>query len=127
MSNGKNQQERRKHKRFKACSGVFAVNSNFGLIANISLGGLAFDYVEREPWTKSSVDKGALFGEDDMWIDEMPIEYISKSKTEKNTPSKSAVIKKRRVIFAELSPYKRELVKKFIHINAKEAQKAGKC
>ena len=39
--------ERRKHKRFNAFSGVFAVNSHFGLIVDISMGGLSFRYVDR--------------------------------------------------------------------------------
>jgi hypothetical protein len=119
MSVEKNQHERRKYKRYKACSGVFAVNSQFGLIVDISIGGLAFNYVEKEPWPHNSADKGALYGEDEMWIDNMPIRSISKGTTEKGVSSRSPVIKKRRVVFAELPPAKRVLIEKFISINAR--------
>lgn len=115
------QYERRKHKRFKACSGVFAVNSHFGLIVDISIGGLSFNYVEKNQWPSNSADKGSLFGEDEMWINDMPIRFISKGKTAQNTSVKSPVIKKRRVVFAELSATKRVLIEKFIRLNARDA------
>ena len=124
----KKQQERRKYKRFKTCSGVFAVNSEYGLIDNICIGGLAFSYVEREPWSKNNqVEKGSLFGEDDMWIEDMPIKYISRCKTDKNMTGCAALIKKRRVAFDDLSPYKRELIEQFIRMNAKDADNQRKC
>ena len=120
MSVDEIQHDRRKYKRSKTCSGVFAVNSHFGLIVDISTGGLSFNYVERRPWPNSAVvEKGSLFGEDEMWIDNLSIEFISKGKTVRNASGKLPTIKKRRVAFAELSPSKKELIEKFIDINAK--------
>lgn len=124
MNDEKIQHDRRKHKRSKTCSGVFAVNSHFGLIVDISTGGLSFNYVERRPWPNSSVvEMGSLFGEDEMWIDNLSIEFISKGKTVRNSSGKLPTIKKRRVTFAELSPAKKEQVETFININTKDVKR----
>ena len=109
--------ERRKLKRFKICSGFFAINSHFGLIDDISLKGLTFRYIERKPWSYESYYTGSLFGENDMWIDNIPIQHVSKSLSEIKRPRGSNIIKKRRIVFGELSKRQAELIRKFISIN----------
>ena len=113
--------ERRKHYRYKVCSGVFAVNSHFGLIDDINMAGLTFRYVERKPWNKETLYSGSLFGEDEMWIDNIPIKYVSKSLPEKNETSRSNIIKKRRIVFGDLSTEQQKLIEKFISINSRGA------
>ena len=119
MSVEKIKYEQRKHKRFKVCSGVFAVNSHFGLIDDINVAGLTFRYVERKPWNKEHLYSGSLFGEDEMWIDNIPIKHVSKSLPEHDKTSRSNIIKKRRIIFGNLSAEQVKLVEKFISINAR--------
>ena len=119
MSEEKVHFDRRKHQRYKVCSGVFAVNSHFGLVDDINMNGLTFRYVERKPWPKEPQYSGSLFGEDEMWIDNIPIKYVSKGTAARTPSGRSPVIKKRRVVFAELSPDKKQQIEKFITINSR--------
>ena len=123
MSTEKVHFERRKHQRVKVCSGVFAVNSHFGLIDDINVAGLTFRYVERKPWNNEPHYSGSLFGEDEMLIDNIPIKHVSKRLPEKNETSRSNVIKKRRIIFGDLSAEQVKLINKFISINARDTDK----
>ncbi len=116
--------ERRKHKRFDAYSGVFAVNSHFGLIVNISLGGLAFRYVDKGEWGDAEIDSGALFGEDDLWINDIPIKNISECVANDGVACKSTTVKRRSVQFGELTPDQQKLLESFIWVNTKGAVEA---
>lgn len=116
--------DRRQHRRFKAINGIFAANSHFGLIEDISMGGLSFRYVELRPWPLNSVKTGALFGEDDLWIDDLPIKFISECIAEDSTTYKSTIIKKRSIQFGDLSPHQKKLLETFIWVNTSGAVEA---
>lgn len=116
--------ERRKHKRFEANSGVFAINSHFGLIVNISMGGLSFRYVDRGEWEGRQIEKGSLFGEDDLWIDEIPIQFVSECQVDDGVACKSTIVKKRSVAFGDLTPHQAKLLESFIWVNTLGAVEA---
>jgi len=70
--------ERRKHKRYRAKSGTCALNSRVGEIIDISLGGLAFRYVDRGEWDDMPPsDLGILFGNGDLCLEDIPLKVIS--------------------------------------------------
>ena len=76
--------ERRKHKRYKVTKGACKVDSNTesktaksGEVIDISMGGLAFSYIEDGEWTDESFDRGMLLGEKDLCIEDIPLKVIS--------------------------------------------------
>jgi len=76
--------ERRKHKRYKVTKGACKVGSNAesksaksGEVIDISMGGLAFSYIEDGEWTDESFDRGMLLGEKDLCIEDIPLKVIS--------------------------------------------------
>jgi len=113
--------ERRKHKRYDAFSGVFAINSHFGLVMNISLGGLAFRYVDKGIWKEMSKTAGTLFGDDDLWIDNIPIRYITECTASEGSVCNTAIIKRRGVQFGDLNTVQRKLLETFIWIHTSGA------
>lgn len=119
MNNVTALEDRRKHKRHDAFSGVFAVNSYLGLIVDISMGGLSFRYVDRGAWSANSVNSGVLFGEADMLIDNIPIKSISKSYSEKDGNIVCEDVKCRRAEFGNLTPEQKKILERFICINAR--------
>jgi hypothetical protein len=73
----KNMPERRQHQRFKVKSGTFESESRSGEIVDISMGGLAFSYIDSGNWTDESFDCGMLMGEKDLCLEEIPLKIIS--------------------------------------------------
>lgn len=71
------QQERRKHQRFKAKSGTFESESKSGDIVDISMGGLSFSYVDDGEWTNETFDCGMLMGDKELCLDQVPLKIIS--------------------------------------------------
>ena len=76
--------ERRKHKRYKVKQGSCAVKAKTesapakaGEIIDISMGGLAFSYMEDGEWSDESFDRGMLLGEKDLCIEDIPLKVIS--------------------------------------------------
>ncbi|MEN8142964.1 MAG: PilZ domain-containing protein [Thermodesulfobacteriota bacterium] len=76
--------ERRKHKRYKVKKGSCQVDSKTesksqkaGEIIDISMGGLAFSYLEDGEWTDESFDQGMLLGEKDLCVEDLPLKVIS--------------------------------------------------
>lgn len=73
----KNLAERRLHPRHPAKSGTITANNLTGEIIDISMGGLAFSYLERAEWDGESFDHGILLGENDLCIEDLPLKVIS--------------------------------------------------
>lgn len=120
MENRKLLVERRKHERFQILSGLFAINSHFGQIIDISMGGLSFRYVDRGEWTDESVAEGTLFGDDDLWLNKIPIQMVSECSAETGLSlSGSNMIKRRGVQFGQLTPIQAFQLENFILNNTK--------
>lgn len=116
--------ERRKHRRFDAYTGVFSVNSHFGLIVNISLGGLAFRYVDKGEWSDNDVKSGTLFGEDDLWINDIPVKCVSECVANDGVACHATTVKRRSLEFGELTADQQKLLESFIWVNTKGAVEA---
>ncbi len=111
--------ERRKHERYKAKSGTCTVESKAGEIIDISMGGLAFSYVDRGDWTDESLDTGMLFGEDDLCVEDLPLKIISDCAIN----SGLSIIRRCGVKFGELTPKQLSQLEYFIWANTPAKKK----
>lgn len=73
----KDSTDRRKHKRFKVKSGICKVNEKPADIIDISMGGMAFSYLDDGEWTDETFDRGMLLGENDLHLEDVPFKVIS--------------------------------------------------
>lgn len=73
----KTEPERRQHQRFEVREGLFKAKSISGKIVDISMGGLAFSYIDDGTWTDESFDCGMLWGEKDLHLEDIPFKIIS--------------------------------------------------
>lgn len=117
--------ERRKYKRYDAFSGVFAINSHFGLVLNISVNGLAFRYVDKGSWKDSKIPSGTLFGDDDLWIDNLPVRHVTECTAAEGPACNTNVVKRRGVQFGNLTPKQRKLLEAFIWMNTSGAAESS--
>ena len=69
--------EQRRHQRYPVKAATISTGEKSGEIIDISIGGLAFSYLEREDWTDGSFDHGMLLGEEDLRIDDIQLKVIS--------------------------------------------------
>ncbi|NTV13227.1 MAG: PilZ domain-containing protein [Desulfobulbaceae bacterium] len=70
-------EEKRRHQRFPIKSATISTGNKSGEIIDISMGGLAFSYLEREDWTDDTFDRGMLLGEQDLRIEDIQLKVIS--------------------------------------------------
>lgn len=110
--------ERRRHRRHRATAGVFAVNSKFGQIIDISRGGLSFRYVERRGWPKELFEMGVLYGDDDFSLDNLAIKTISDCVIANGLSSYSTIIRRCGVQFGDLNPKQMRDLEYFIWANS---------
>ncbi len=103
MQEKNSEAERRRHRRFEALSGAFAVNSKFGQLVDISKGGLSFRYIERRGWPKEMFEQGVIFGDDDFSMDNIPIKTINDYVVANGLSSYSTTIRRCGIEFGELS------------------------
>ncbi|MBU0485929.1 MAG: PilZ domain-containing protein [Proteobacteria bacterium] len=108
--------ERREHKRYSANAATCALKSKTGQIIDISMGGLAFSYIDRGDWSNESLELGMLFGEGDLCIDELPLKIISDCAIGNGI----SMIRRCGVKFGELTPKQIAQLEYFIWANTAE-------
>lgn len=73
--------ERRKHKRFKAAQGAYAVlgpkTSKLGQIKDISMGGLAFKYLTDEARSNGTGELDIIIRQNSLCVKNIPIQTVS--------------------------------------------------
>jgi len=109
--------ERREHKRFKVLSGVFALNTKFGQVDDISLGGISFRYIDRQPCSTAPEERGFLFGDDDLCLDNIPITTVSDEIVSGGVATESTTVRRRSVRFGPLTITQRNMLEHFIWVN----------
>lgn len=114
------EQERREYRRFKVMSGVFALNARFGQVIDISLGGISFRYVNRKPWSAMTTEYGALFGEDDLCLDNIPMQTVSDEVTAGGVATEATTVRRRSLKFGNLTLEQKNLLEHFIWVNTIE-------
>lgn len=110
----KNPAERRIHPRHPAKTGTIVANNRSGEIIDISMGGLAFSYLERDDWDHESFDHGMLLGENDLCIEDLPLKVISDCAIN----SGISIIRRCGVQFGKLTPKQLAQLEYFIWANS---------
>jgi hypothetical protein len=117
ITKGKEVVERRKHKRFHAEDGTFAVlgprSGKIGQVMDISMGGLAFSYVAGEDQPNRSYKLGILLAEHSFNLTKIPFETIWDKEAEQ-LPSSSLRMSRCGLQFGELTRNQKSQLEYFI-------------
>ena len=115
--------ERRLHKRFQVKSGSVAFNGKSAEIIDISMGGLAFSYLESDQWSFENFDRGVLLGEKELCLEDIPLKVISDCAIN----SGLSIIRRCGVKFEKLTPKQLAQLEYFIWANssARDDDKSG--
>lgn len=105
--------ERRIHPRHPVKSGTITTSNLTGEIIDISMGGLAFSYLERGDWDGVSFDRGMLLGERDLCVADLPLKVISDCAIN----SGLSIIRRCGVQFGTLTPKQMAQLEYFIWAN----------
>jgi hypothetical protein len=128
--------ERRKHKRYMAPHGAFAVLAvechfaKLGQIIDVSRGGLSFSYAGTEEWIGESLDLGILFAEQKFRLDNVPFKTVSDFEMVGETPASDVVIRRRGVRFGGLTYEQKFELEQFIRrdtLGEVEIVKVNQC
>ena len=82
---------RRKFPRFIPKKEMYVLHYHFGKVLDIGMGGILFNYVDKDYLNEEPPKRGILFGLNDQYMDEIPFETISDSIISKST-SRSNVL-----------------------------------
>lgn len=97
-------------------SGSIAFSDKSGEIIDISMGGLAFSYVDRDDWSFESCDRGMLLGEKELCLDDIPLKVISDCAIN----SGLSIIRRCGVKFEKLTPKQLAQLEYFIWANSSD-------
>lgn len=95
-------------------------DTKLGEIIDISMGGLAFRYSDGELWSHKPDQSAILFGEDDLWLNAMPLNSIYDCILSGPSPEDPSTLRRRSMQFGALSPEQQKLLRQFIMINSAE-------
>ncbi len=112
---------RRKFPRFEPRKEMYVLHYNFGKIIDIGMGGVLFNYVDKDYLNDGPPEKGILFGHNDHYMDEIPFNTISDTIISKSTSSKP-VIRQRRILFGKLTDSQVRMLERFIIDHARIPQ-----
>ncbi|MFH1216179.1 MAG: hypothetical protein V1706_06735 [Pseudomonadota bacterium] len=108
---------KRRFPRFKPKKEMYVLHYNFGKVVDIGMGGVAFNYVDKEYLNEPPPERGILFGYNDHYMDEIPFKTVSDTTISKSSTSKP-VIKQRRILFGDLTSGQIQQLERFILDNA---------
>ena len=110
-------QERRKHKRFEAKRGTFAVSppgfDKLGQIQNISKGGLAFHYIGDAVQTKDADEIEIFSTFDDFYLRKLPVRPVSDFEVDTRVPFSSLPTRQMSLQFEKLNHHQKILLHYF--------------
>jgi hypothetical protein len=124
MTGKKNdRKDRRQHQRHQVKSGSITINNKSGEIIDISMGGLAFSYLDRHDWSYESFDRGMLLGEMELCLEDIPLKVISDCAIN----SGLSIIRRCGVKFEKLTPKQLAQLEYFIWANsaARDEEETG--
>jgi len=108
MLNREDFTERRKHKRFKAREGAFALigsdNTNWGQIKDISKGGLAFQYITRGKQLNGSAEMDIFLADDSFYLKKVPVRTVADFEVNNKMSLSSLPLRQRNMEFGEMKP-----------------------
>ena len=110
--------EKRRHQRFIAQDGAFAVVkcqvSKVGQILDISMGGLALHYIANGTPSNSSYTLDILLSGNGFYLERIPFETITDIEIPNQFPFTSLIMRRQGVKFLELSPQQALMLEEFI-------------
>jgi hypothetical protein len=113
------QKERRQHTRFHPKDGTMAVNHHvLGPIVNISMGGLAFRYMNETTNKEISDILGIFLGSDNVLIEELTTKVISDKIVSSGSTFLQISTRQRSIQFTDLTKPQRIQLEDFINNNA---------
>jgi len=114
------QHERRRFKRYRVKSGAYTVNSSRpGLIVDISVGGMSFNYIDRKEWPEETFRLDIVFGpEEEFRLNDIPYRIVSDRVADKGFHDSGLVVKRRGIEFGELTSEQRIRLEYFIRNHA---------
>ena len=99
--------ERRKHKRFKAAQGAYAVlgpaTAKLGQIKNISMGGLAFKYLADEARPNGTGKLDIIIRQNGLRIKKIPIQTVSDFELARENAFSTVRLRQQGVQFGKLT------------------------
>lgn len=99
--------ERRKHKRFKATQGAYAVLgpeiSKLGQIKDISMGGLAFKYLADEARPNGAGELDIIIRQNSFYVKEIPIQTVSDFELARENAFSTVRLRQQGVQFSKLT------------------------
>ena len=118
MNNKKPPVEKRKHKRFIAREGAFAVMTpgykNLGLIKNISKGGLAYRHIADGNKINSLYKLDIFLSKEDFYLTDIPFKTVSLFNEGSEFPYSFVSMKHRCIQFGQLNPDQEQMLDYFI-------------
>ena len=85
-----------------------------GQVKNISEGGLAFRYIERDTPTRNCTEVDLFISSDEIYIEKLPFKTVNDSVRENESPFSVITIRQRGIAFGELSSVQKDLVQYII-------------
>jgi len=117
MTEGKDETERRKHKRYRVHDGAFAVlgphSTKIGQIIDVSMGGVAFGYIAGKEPPDTSFELGILFAEDSFHLTKIPFKTISDQEA-KEVPFSTLTMRRCGLQYGKLTPSQISQLQHFI-------------
>ena len=111
------EKERREHKRFKVLSGILSVNSKFGQVVDISVGGISFRYIDKEQLKTITNERGLLFGDDDLCLDNIPLTTVSDEIIRGGLSTEATTVRRRSMRFGTLTRKQKHMLEYYIWVN----------
>lgn len=105
---------RREHPRFSPKGCIFVADQKIGRIVNISNGGMAFYYADREAWPQTVAQTGTLQCQNEHAILNLPMETISDIELPNNYAEGAITVRRRSVRFGQLTTPQREQINNLI-------------
>jgi len=120
--NSNRQQERRRYPRLTAIGSTALVmlpeEKISGALIDIGMGGLSFHYRGNLFQMGSLLQKGILFGEDDLWLENLPTKTVHDFVDRIPLATDEPLIRRRCLKFCGLSESQQSLLAQFIELNA---------
>ena len=119
MSSVKGVVERRRHKRYKVLDVTAVVGARrVGHILDMSLGGLAFSYIEYKDLSSEEMELGIVFGKNGKYLDKLPAKIVSDSVLSHGPQAHPIVIRRCSLEFLQLSEDQIRNLQDFIKIHS---------
>jgi len=107
--------ERRRHPRYKMLDVAAVVGDRrLGHVLDMSMGGIAFSYIQMQAHEDEGIELGIIFGRDGKYLEKLPAEVVDDCVLSHGPPHHPVVIRRRSMRFRDLTSEQRQLLAEFI-------------